>query len=113
MSPPPLHGMTRRLGLVDACVDDFLEFLAVEKGASGNTIAAYRNDLSQLEAFVATRGNGSAVQWGGGGNAAAHPRGDPPPPEGGKDPARPPHPSGDRRAPGAPPPPQDAGGEAG
>jgi len=48
---------------VDACVDDFLEFLAVEKGASGNTIAAYRNDLSQLEAFVATRANGSAVQW--------------------------------------------------
>src|SRR3990172_7791782 len=63
MPPPPLAGMTRRCGLVDACVNDFLEFLAVEKGASGNTIAAYRNDLSQLEAFVATRGNGSAVQW--------------------------------------------------
>jgi integrase/recombinase XerD len=38
---------------VDACVSDFLEFLSVEKGASGNTIAAYRNDLSQLEEFVA------------------------------------------------------------
>jgi integrase/recombinase XerD len=38
---------------VDACVSDFLEFLSVEKGASGNTIAAYRNDLSQLEDFVA------------------------------------------------------------
>ena len=38
---------------MDACVSDFLEFLSVEKGASGNTIAAYRNDLSQLEDFVA------------------------------------------------------------
>ncbi|HEY8491840.1 MAG TPA: site-specific tyrosine recombinase XerD [Dehalococcoidia bacterium] len=30
----------------------FLDFLAVEKGASNNTIAAYRNDLEQFRAYV-------------------------------------------------------------
>jgi integrase/recombinase XerD len=52
---------------VDHCVNEFLEFLSVEKGASGNTIAAYRNDLSQLEGFVASKKNGSKstqVPWG-------------------------------------------------
>jgi integrase/recombinase XerD len=49
---------------VDASVNDFLEFLSVEKGASGNTIAAYRNDLSQLETFVATK-NGNGIRWNG------------------------------------------------
>lgn len=49
---------------MDTCVNDFLEFLSVEKGASSNTIAAYRNDLTQLEEFVSARRNGaSAVQW--------------------------------------------------
>lgn len=47
---------------MDASVNDFLEFLSVEKGASGNTIAAYRNDLSQLESFVASK-NGTHVKW--------------------------------------------------
>jgi integrase/recombinase XerD len=47
---------------VDASVNDFLEFLSVEKGASGNTIAAYRNDLSQLELFVAST-NGATIKW--------------------------------------------------
>jgi integrase/recombinase XerD len=47
---------------VDASVNDFLEFLSVEKGASGNTIAAYRNDLSQLEIFVASK-NGTGINW--------------------------------------------------
>ncbi|HEY7269272.1 MAG TPA: site-specific tyrosine recombinase XerD [Dehalococcoidia bacterium] len=47
---------------MDASVNDFLEFLSVEKGASGNTIAAYRNDLSQLESFVASK-NGSTIKW--------------------------------------------------
>lgn len=41
---------------MDTCVTNFLEFLSVEKGASGNTIAAYRNDLNQLEGFVAAKG---------------------------------------------------------
>jgi integrase/recombinase XerD len=47
---------------VDTSVNDFLQFLSVEKGASGNTIAAYRNDLGQLEAFIATR-TGGVVDW--------------------------------------------------
>ena len=52
---------------MDTCVNEFLEFLSVEKGASGNTIAAYRNDLSQLEGFVASKKNGSKrsdIPWG-------------------------------------------------
>jgi len=49
---------------MDTCVNDFLEFLSVEKGASSNTIAAYRNDLGQLEDFVGAKRNGAnAVQW--------------------------------------------------
>jgi len=52
---------------VDTSVTEFLEFLAVEKGASGNTIAAYRNDLGQMEEFLATgakqNGNGAGVPW--------------------------------------------------
>ena len=45
------------------CVNEFLEFLSVEKGASGNTIAAYRNDLGQLEEFIAGTKNGHLIQW--------------------------------------------------
>jgi integrase/recombinase XerD len=51
---------------VDTCVNEFLEFLSVEKGASGNTIAAYRNDLGQLEEFIVggnKNGNGHMIQW--------------------------------------------------
>ena len=36
---------------------EFLVFLAVEKGASANTIAAYKNDLQQLADFIGSRGN--------------------------------------------------------
>lgn len=36
-------------------LDEFLVFLAAEKGASANTIAAYRNDLQQLADFLAAR----------------------------------------------------------
>ena len=32
----------------------FLTFLSVEKGSSGNTVAAYRNDLQQLAEFIGT-----------------------------------------------------------
>jgi len=35
------------------CIGQFLNFLAVEKNASGNTIAAYRNDLTQFDRFCA------------------------------------------------------------
>jgi integrase/recombinase XerD len=52
---------------VDTSVTEFLEFLAVEKGASGNTIAAYRNDLGQMEEFLSgnakSNGNGAGVPW--------------------------------------------------
>jgi integrase/recombinase XerD len=48
---------------VDTCVTEFLEFLSVEKGASGNTIAAYRNDLGQLEEFIGGKKNGHLIQW--------------------------------------------------
>ncbi|MCC6382942.1 MAG: tyrosine recombinase XerD [Dehalococcoidia bacterium] len=37
---------------MDDCIADFLNFLAVEKNASSNTIAAYRNDLAQFERFL-------------------------------------------------------------
>jgi len=36
---------------------DFLTFLSVEKGASLNTVAAYRNDLQQLADFIGTLPN--------------------------------------------------------
>jgi integrase/recombinase XerD len=35
-------------------LNDFLNFLAVEKGSSANTVAAYRNDLQQLADFIGT-----------------------------------------------------------
>jgi integrase/recombinase XerD len=35
--------------------EDFLTFLSVEKGASANTVAAYRNDLQQLADFLGRR----------------------------------------------------------
>jgi integrase/recombinase XerD len=37
---------------MDDSVSQFLQFLAVEKGASGNTIAAYRNDIQQFAGFT-------------------------------------------------------------
>jgi integrase/recombinase XerD len=37
---------------VKEAVDNFLDYLAVEKGFSTNTIVAYRNDLHQLASFI-------------------------------------------------------------
>jgi len=37
---------------VKEVIDNFLDYLAVEKGFSENTIAAYQNDLHQLASFV-------------------------------------------------------------
>ncbi|KPK47718.1 MAG: hypothetical protein AMJ77_02140 [Dehalococcoidia bacterium SM23_28_2] len=37
----------------------FLDFLSAEKGASSNTIAAYRNDLEQLAEYLKAHGNGN------------------------------------------------------
>jgi len=44
---------------MDDSVGQFLGFLAVEKGASSNTIAAYRNDIQQFSGFTAGRRNGT------------------------------------------------------
>lgn len=40
-------------------LNEFLDFLAVEKGASSNTIAAYKNDLQQLADFIGADGSDS------------------------------------------------------
>lgn len=44
--------------MTDESVSQFLHFLAVEKGASNNTIAAYRNDIQQFALFCEDRRNG-------------------------------------------------------
>jgi len=48
--------------MTDEAVSQFLQFLAVEKGASNNTIAAYRNDIQQFAGFCDGRRNGKG--WG-------------------------------------------------
>ncbi|MEO9254506.1 MAG: site-specific tyrosine recombinase XerD [Tepidiformaceae bacterium] len=45
---------------MDDCITQFLNFLAVEKNASNNTIAAYRNDLAQFQKFT---GGDSQKPW--------------------------------------------------
>ncbi len=42
-------------------IQSFLEFLAVERGFSGNTIEAYRNDLTQFRDFLVEAGEESAA----------------------------------------------------
>lgn len=45
-------------------IGHFLHFLSAEKGASENTIAAYRNDLSQFHSFLsAINLNGNPTDW--------------------------------------------------
>lgn len=41
---------------LDACVDDFVLYLAAERGFSVHTIRAYRTDLAGLVTFAKTRG---------------------------------------------------------
>jgi integrase/recombinase XerD len=49
---------------MDDRITDFLNFMSVEKGASGNTVAAYRNDLFQFDTFVTgISGNGKPRDW--------------------------------------------------
>ncbi len=43
-------------------VERFLNYMAVERGVSGNTLAAYRNDLGQLVEFFDSR-DGDGAQW--------------------------------------------------
>ncbi len=42
-------------------VEEFLDFMAVERGVSEHTLSAYRNDLRQLTEFL--EGNGKARVW--------------------------------------------------
>lgn len=46
-------------------IDNFLNYLTVEKGFSGNTVVAYRNDLQQLAGFLEeeTSKHGSMPSW--------------------------------------------------
>ncbi|HET9414534.1 MAG TPA: site-specific integrase, partial [Pseudolabrys sp.] len=45
--------MSRRPGASDeALIELFLDMLAAERGAGGNTLAAYRNDLEDLSSHL-------------------------------------------------------------
>ncbi len=49
---------------MDDHIGHFLNFMSVEKGASGNTVAAYKNDLQQFDVFlVSLNGNGKPRDW--------------------------------------------------
>ncbi len=48
---------------MDDHIGQFLSFMSVEKGASGNTISAYRNDLHQFESFLTSSRNGHTRDW--------------------------------------------------
>lgn len=58
--------MTDRSAVMDHDVHQFLSFMSVEKGASANTISAYRNDLQQFGSYLHdVRPNGkSTAPWG-------------------------------------------------
>lgn len=44
-------------------IQDFLNFLVVEKGFSGNTLEAYSNDLSQLREFLEQEHSQKSQSW--------------------------------------------------
>lgn len=49
---------------MDDRITHFLNFMSVEKGASGNTVAAYKNDLFQFDTFITgISGNGKPRDW--------------------------------------------------
>ncbi|HZP55953.1 MAG TPA: site-specific tyrosine recombinase XerD [Dehalococcoidia bacterium] len=49
---------------MDEHIGHFLTFMSVEKGASGNTVSAYRNDLQQFDSYIASiNGNGKPRDW--------------------------------------------------
>ncbi|MHB8684559.1 MAG: site-specific tyrosine recombinase XerD, partial [Dehalococcoidia bacterium] len=49
---------------MDDRIGHFLSFMSVEKGASGNTVSAYRNDLRQFDSYLTgVAGNGRARDW--------------------------------------------------
>jgi integrase/recombinase XerD len=51
---------------MDANIQEFLDYLTAERGGSDNTVAAYRNDLTQLCEFMTRRGKaGGDAGWAG------------------------------------------------
>lgn len=44
-------------------IHNFLNHLSMEKGFSGNTVEAYRNDLYQLADFVSDQATGGPTRW--------------------------------------------------
>jgi integrase/recombinase XerD len=49
---------------MDDQIGHFLNFMSVEKGASLNTVSAYRNDLQQFDGYVTgVNGNGKPRNW--------------------------------------------------
>ncbi|TFC98963.1 tyrosine recombinase XerC [Cryobacterium sinapicolor] len=53
---PPEAPESGQAHLLDAYVDDFVVYLAVERGFSVHTVRAYRTDLSGLVSFAESRG---------------------------------------------------------
>jgi len=49
---------------MDDHIGHFLNFMSVEKGASGNTVAAYKNDLQQFDSYLTgINTNGKLREW--------------------------------------------------
>jgi integrase/recombinase XerD len=49
---------------MDANIQEFLAYLTAERGSSDNTVAAYRNDLTQLHEFMVSSGRaGAEASW--------------------------------------------------
>ena len=49
---------------MDANIQEFLAYLTAERGSADNTVAAYRNDLTQFHEFMAGRGQaGDEASW--------------------------------------------------
>ncbi|MEX0750830.1 MAG: site-specific tyrosine recombinase XerD [Dehalococcoidia bacterium] len=49
---------------MDDHIGHFLNFMSVEKGASGNTVAAYKNDLQQFDSYLTGASpNGRVRDW--------------------------------------------------
>ena len=42
---------------MDHLIDRFLSYLAVERGLSANTLAAYSSDLQEIKGFLAAKGS--------------------------------------------------------
>ena len=53
LPPRGAGGLLRLSGtIMKLDIDTFLQYLAKDKGYSQNTVAAYRNDLNQMSAFI-------------------------------------------------------------